>query len=439
MNPDNRQSNKTGRQRTVATCAAFVGAAIIGSVLWIMSLGKAPVIVIPTHSVPNPNALDTFAMASWNVLDATKMSYAASETHTGKDLNDRNYSLKEMDALAEENKPALALFREGIGQEFAVPPVRSMSTLFPYLSGQRNLARMLRFMAVTNEKHGEWKQAADIRIEGVAFGDKVKNRGVMLHTFVGVAVQAISLKGAFAEVEHLTASEAKDAARKLQKIIDREPAFADTLQEESYSGQAEMVEIIRNTKGYSDIHKMFLVPGSPNDASAHTQALRYIFGDKSRMVSSYRDYMAATIKNVRQPYASHPEAPTPPSDPLNEMFDPSFEGARFRDVSMKTETRMLLVAYALQAYRAEHGDYPETLEALAPGILRKTPDDLYALTGTFKYRKMGKRYVLYSVGPDGKDNGGKAILNAAAPANSTVRTQPQSDSVGDILLGTNVK
>ena len=66
-------------------------------------------------------------------------------------------------------------------------------------------------------------------------------------------------------------------------------------------------------------------------------------------------------------------------------------------------------ALAIEVYRAEHGNRPDTLDALTPGVLPDTPRDPHATDGRYVYRQDASSplgYVLYSVGPDGIDDGG---------------------------------
>lgn len=76
---------------------------------------------------------------------------------------------------------------------------------------------------------------------------------------------------------------------------------------------------------------------------------------------------------------------------------------------------------ALEAERAAAGRYPESLDVLVPTVLKELPRDGYAPDGRYRYRRVegggtraGKAYVLYSVGFDGEDNGGKGPAEAEA-------------------------
>lgn len=69
------------------------------------------------------------------------------------------------------------------------------------------------------------------------------------------------------------------------------------------------------------------------------------------------------------------------------------------------EMALTRLASALAVYRAEHGAYPEKLDALVPDVLPELPVDLY-YEKPFVYRRDGEGYLLYSAGPNGQDDGG---------------------------------
>ena len=70
------------------------------------------------------------------------------------------------------------------------------------------------------------------------------------------------------------------------------------------------------------------------------------------------------------------------------------------------EGDLSLVAMALAAYRAEKKAYPDKLSQLAPGYLKKVPDDLF-VDKPFAYKRTDKGYLLYSVGENMKYDGPK--------------------------------
>jgi hypothetical protein len=67
----------------------------------------------------------------------------------------------------------------------------------------------------------------------------------------------------------------------------------------------------------------------------------------------------------------------------------------------------LSLAFALAACQRDKGTYPAKLDALAPAYLAKIPHDLFSGKAMI-YRPAEKGYLLYSVGVNGVDDGGRS-------------------------------
>jgi hypothetical protein len=85
---------------------------------------------------------------------------------------------------------------------------------------------------------------------------------------------------------------------------------------------------------------------------------------------------------------------------------PDYTRAGERAVQNETERQMTLAAIALKRWQLRHGKLPSSLEALVPELLAAVPwDYMSARPLCFRLKEDGG-YVLYSVGLDGKDDGG---------------------------------
>lgn len=73
------------------------------------------------------------------------------------------------------------------------------------------------------------------------------------------------------------------------------------------------------------------------------------------------------------------------------------------------------LACALERYRLAHGSYPETLQALDPEFIQQVPRDI--VNGApLKYRRTDNQgFLLYSVGWNETDDGGKDLSNPSDP------------------------
>jgi hypothetical protein len=77
-----------------------------------------------------------------------------------------------------------------------------------------------------------------------------------------------------------------------------------------------------------------------------------------------------------------------------------------------TSEGMTQVVFALAAYRADHGSYPADLAALVPKYLPAVPEDLFS-GGPIRYKREDTGYIVYSVGINRKDDGGRTFGEGA--------------------------
>jgi len=68
---------------------------------------------------------------------------------------------------------------------------------------------------------------------------------------------------------------------------------------------------------------------------------------------------------------------------------------------------MAAISLAIRLYEHDHGSWPEALDELVPEYLPAEPFDPFdAEMRPFQYRPHGEPPILYSVGPNGVDDGG---------------------------------
>jgi len=179
--------------------------------------------------------------------------------------------------------------------------------------------------------------------------------------------------------------------------------------------------------------------GAPAPAVTTTPFLSqfvFLVYNKRRIISGYTHYIDAEIARAKHPYGT--TAPVPvPSDPINQILVPVYDQTAFAFAENDAQNGLLEAAVALRAYRLVHGAYPASLDALA--LPRERTIDPFANGAPFKYRRDGGSYMLYSVGPDRKDDGGKAIDSGVSRASKpNERYSVKDDSAGDIVAGKNI-
>ena len=85
---------------------------------------------------------------------------------------------------------------------------------------------------------------------------------------------------------------------------------------------------------------------------------------------------------------------------------PALKRADERNQRIAARLRLLTVELALDCYRSEKGHGPAQLEQLVPVNLSRVPLDSFSGRPLI-YRASGTNWLLYSVGPDGVDDGGR--------------------------------
>ena len=114
-------------------------------------------------------------------------------------------------------------------------------------------------------------------------------------------------------------------------------------------------------------------------------------------------------------------------------FEPGIYSACVSDeMSMITHQRLTDFAFALAEYRNDLGDYPASLGELVPRYFPELSKDPFS-EQDFHYNRRGKGYILYSVGRNGRDDGGE---NAAWDDPRWEHETDRSKIPADIAIGT---
>ena len=93
------------------------------------------------------------------------------------------------------------------------------------------------------------------------------------------------------------------------------------------------------------------------------------------------------------------------------MLYQALERAHQKFALIQAQLDLACVACSLERHRLAHGQYPETLDALAPQLIDKLPHDLIDGQPLHYRRTDDGQFVLYSVGWNENDDGGVVGLH----------------------------
>ena len=179
--------------------------------------------------------------------------------------------------------------------------------------------------------------------------------------------------------------------------------------------------------------------------SASNKTLRAQIDAESpeEVMSSCTKFMDAEIHNSALPYPDFLRAPVPtvPTDIISQEAVMPLDFLRREREGCYALDELLATMLALKAYHSEIDGYPSTLEALTPKYLARIPIDPFTDGKPMTYKLSAVGYLLYSVGPDGKDDGGTPIFNVkstgVAQHRVNVSILDHAVQPGDIVAGVN--
>ncbi len=436
----------------------------LGGILWVRG-NAAPEYKIPEWKLPSPNAYDTLAEA--RKLEVSKLGKAAVNPSGRYDEKTKKsvYELGPLDdrkALLEQNQATIAKLRKALTQEFATPrkpgDVQALANDFPHFAQYRELARLLSFASKTYADLGQNDEACRCAVDAIKLGALISHRSQLIGNMVGIACEAIGRRALWERAEGLDARTARAAVARLEALEPTRYSFESVLLNECDFNQANTYVNFKNSNAWQYTSTYFSEgleaaeammgeesekPGALDRVKQLAQQTwltgQFVWHTKKVIFAESGRYMTELAAQTKLPYDPKRPGPCMPTDPINQMILPIFQQAGKKDTATRAETALAQVYLALRAHRLEKGSYPATLaELVTNGYLKALPDDPFAprFGQTFGYRReAGDKLTLWSCGPDGDDDHGRAIV--AKRDDGTPRRFVQLGDEGDMVARVN--
>jgi hypothetical protein len=327
----------------------------------------------------------------------------------------------------------------------AAGPGGLLSALLPGVQKCRALAQALTIRAMLRVGQGRPDEAWQDLLACHRLGRLLARGGTLIEALVGIAIDNVAANSdvAFLDRARLNAKQTKDCLRDLQGLPPV-PALADRVNlGERFLFLDTVMMINRHGLEYLEGISAGRKPRAPRAKAQDTlagvdwdPALRNANRWYDRLASAMRlqdraarekqfNRIDEELKGLKASLRTSGDLPGDLlkavaaegtaakargkliGDLLISLLMPAIRKVQQAGDRIEQVQRNLHVAFALAAYQREHGNYPKTLDALAPKYLPHVPPDLFS-GKALVYHPSEKGYLLYSVGVNGRDEQGRS-------------------------------
>lgn len=309
------------------------------------------------------------------------------------------------------------------------PP--AISILLPYLGFLRNFTTLLVFDSMVARENDDAPRVMRNLRSTIAIGNHARAVPVLISDLVGLAIIA---RACDEVLETLETAPSLLSDSDLTEVAHRLSAFPND--------GGELVRIDAEARYFEDILQRVYTDDGRGNGHATAAGLRFleeissdppsssfersinpisaaIMADRATTRREYASLIASTIAAARKPLWTWTRMP---GHEIDDMSDSSLWRQRYPTIWLLmpalgrsaasahrfTQSRdATLTAVALELYHRRHGAYPESLEALVPSLVPAMPLDVFD-GAPLKYALRDGRPLLYSIGTDRKDDGGRA-------------------------------
>lgn len=314
------------------------------------------------------------------------------------------------------NRPAFDKLREGLRREqfrYAVDYAEGYAALLPHLAKFRQVAGIMSLearLAVETGRTNDWPRIVE---EQIALAETLNSEPLLISQLIRTAC----LRMACDVTQRLLPRSPPSAqdCRKLSQLFWR-AAGTNLIPNALIAERAMTLPVFRASIGQID--RM-----GDQDAISERELLKNKFAffemagffDKDK--AFYMDVMEQAIRTAKlgppgslaltNEFQAAVETAKEKHYIMSGMFLPALGKAAIKFASGEAEMRIAATALAIEEFRQTNALIPENLQALAPNFLPEIPEDPFD-GKPLRYIREENGFCLYSVGPDGIDDHGRA-------------------------------
>lgn len=406
---------------------------VCGALLYAMYSWFAPIdVVIPTRSYPPQNAGDLYEkLALWRQQREFNDPAFREGIRAIRDQGDTDQWLHRKLTPEEEDKlkPVIRRFEEirplylqAADQPCVMPNPYNMMTPNRTFIFFLALAQVEEWHMTEAAAQGDHRKLLDNALIVFKIARQISHQGVRINGTDANRLLLRTSKALSVSLPDLSASDSEKLVSHIRQYLSEKTPLSEIARHESYVIVGTYQAILREQRRARSVQRPAI------DRLWETKQLRWISPRlAAREVFSYYQHRGAELD---KPLLKQ-KPPSRPIHPTNIQFVNDFDYLNRRDKLADAQLRLIGCAAGVRSIKLKTGRYPKTLQEAGVQDLNVDP----YTGGEFVYKvDPAKGFLLYSVGADSNDDGGKrlddAMLGDVAPTlaewkpNVTLDTAP---------------
>jgi len=304
--------------------------------------------------------------------------------------------------------------------------------LLPHLATLKKCAQVLQLRAITELQNDQSDLAlADVKL-GIQLTGKIRTEPFLISHLVRIAMFNLTLPPVWEGLARHQWSEAQLAE------LEQELGKLDFLADYEFTMRGERaleignIEYLRRTRKFDPMDYSGNSHRPVQNIVFRLMPSAWFYQNELAIAGMYQQWVLPSVDVEHQtisPEAVHRNEAAATNNLSHlafygffaRMLFPAVSPAVCRFAYAQESADLARVAIALERYRLAHGNYPDSLDALAPQFMEKVPHDIINGEPLHYRRTSDGQFVLYSVGWNGTDDDGEVSV--------------KKDGAVDIILG----
>jgi hypothetical protein len=392
-----KQALRSGWGIVLAAVIAIVGSLGLAAIGYWRYATSVPPFTPHLPPMPQPNGYELAAQAVARLAGARRKATDHWPHGTPEQLR----------AQLAPVRPMLDEVRSCFRLEWRARPIISNHDLFPEYSQFRECARCFTAESLLARHRGDADGAMQRSLDAMELGSRVPKGGDILARFVGQACHGIGFEGVEPLVPRLPPDGVEAALRRVHQARQSWPPLAETLECERISELACWGESFEDLQR-QPLRQQIDTLRSWHDERTLFEIVRVALTPRRTTLAGLDQYWQRRVAESKKPFP-HRAVVSTPDDPWLQFMLHYVDDEPERTWQFEwpaTQLAILEVALAVRLYRLEHGRYPTDLRAIEHRWLPAVAVDQWGQP--VAYRLKAGKPLIYSLGPDRKDDGGLA-------------------------------